>query len=297
MTITDADAAQASAEAALELADQIVTETTDDQPTNVDITGEASTQEVAEVQAALETAPTGPTDDDIIAGLLGSIKPVAEMSPFLRVAIFGDPGVRKTSFAATAPKPLMYEVDFGGAKSLLNHTELAKTRVMQFKSMYQFRQLLRFLTDDHEAFADVETLVIDTYSGLEQKSLKTFPVLSDGKPDYNQNSNQMKELTDLLRQVKKHVVITCHTKEEKDGESGRILRRPDMTPGIAKVLNGMFDIIGFMDVQEDSWTLRLQKSGPYSAKSRVGGLPDVMENPNFSTILNAYNKMRTAASN
>ena len=128
-----------------------------------------------------------------------------------------------------------------------------------------------------------------------ERSPDPAPLVIDGKPNYNINTQNLKRITDQLKHINKHVIITAHVKEVKDESSGRILIRPDLTDKVAAAVYGDFDIIGYMTVEEGTWTLRLEPTPTITAKTRVGGLPPVIENPNFGMILNAYEVTRARA--
>lgn len=239
-----------------------------------------------------------PTQDELLDILMSRIVPVTEADPYLRVCIYGYPGHRKTTFTATALDALMMELDTGGSKSLMNHANLARNvDKLPFRSMAQFNMLLDALVRDDPKLAKYKTFIVDTYNGLQSKDLSEIPFMSDGKPNYNINTQNLKMITDKLKQVQKHVIITAHVKEVKEDSTGRILRRPDLTDKVAAAVYGDFDIIGFMSLEGDDCLLRLKELNGTTAKSRVGGLPEVMVNPTFDQIVTAYNNMRTNSQN
>jgi hypothetical protein len=87
-----------------------------------------------------------------------------------------------------------------------------------------------------------------------------------------------------------HVIVTCHVKEEKDDSTGRLLVRPNLTPKLAGTLAGIFDVVGYMQLDNDTAKLQVHPTNTVTAKTRIGGLPPIIENPTFSDLLTAFNK-------
>lgn len=253
--------------------------------------------EINSIAAATAVPEPQPNLPDILDGIMARINPPNITSKYLRVLIYGDPGVRKTTFCASAPGVLVYETDTGGSESLLNFPETARTPVLPFKSTYQLNQLVDAMLNDDPRLSHIETFVIDTYTMYQAKDLAELPRKGDGGPDYLKNTENLKILTDKLRNIPKHLILTTHVKEEKDQTTGIILRRPELTPKVSQAVIAMMGIIGYMTLDGDSWQLQLQPTPGVAAKCRVGGLPATLTNPDFNTILEARNKTIATNSN
>ena len=263
----------------------------------VEVTEPVLTQEQP-TEAAPEFAAAVAEADDILDALMARIGTAETTNQYLRVMLYGPPGVRKTTFSAGSPRPLIYEVDAGGSKSLLNHPDLRNTPVLPFKSMNQCEVLIQKLGENNKLSETVDTLVIDTFSELQIKDLDRIVQDAAAKdasrnkflpigPDYNINTEHMRQIADNLRNLPKHVIITCHVKEEKDDSTGRVLIRPNLTPKLARTMAGMFDVVGYMNVDGDNWTLQVHPTTSVSAKTRLGGLPPVINDPTFQMLLDA----------
>lgn len=270
---------------------------------------------LGETADVIQTEPTGNLDtelatpvggfeavvaeaDDILDALMARIGTAETTNQYLRVLIYGQPGTRKTTFCAGAPRPLIYEVDAGGSKSLLNFAETRNTAVLPFRSINQCEVLIQKLGEENALSNQYDTLVIDTFSELQIKDLDRIVKDAAAKdasrnaflpigPDYNINTEHMRQIADNLRNLPKHVVITCHVKEEKDDTTGRVLSRPNLTPKLARTMAGMFDVVGYMNVDGDAWSLQVHPTTSVSAKTRLGGLPPVITNPSFQMLLDA----------
>ena len=252
-------------------------------------------------EAAVEEA------DKVLDALLGRIGDVFDQDPFIKIMIYGDPGVGKTTLSASAPDWLMVNIE-KGAKVLKNHKNLVgpNCQALQFKSVFQLEQLLKYLEQDHPAFAQYKTIIIDSYSELQKRDLDEIVRVEAAKdasrnkylpigPDYNINTEHLRQIGTALKNLNRHVIVTAHVKEEKDDSSGRLLVRPNLTPKLAGTMAGLFDVVGYLQRTTDASgnevrTLQVHPTNKVTAKTRIGGLPPVIENPTFDILLTAYNK-------
>ena len=244
--------------------------------------------------------------DETLALLLSRIGDVTEQSNKLNVMLYGHPGVGKTVWAATSPSWLLVNVE-KGAGVLKGHPELIGPNCdsLEYKSLVQLEKLLDYMLKDHEAFKKYETVIIDSYSELQKRDLDeivTTEARKDGNrnkylpigPDYNVNTEHMRQLAMKLRDIDKHVIVICHVKEEKDDNSGRIMVRPNLTPKLASSMAGIFDVVAYLQRTEGPdnksvRTLQVHPTPSVLAKTRISSLPPVLENATFNTLLDAYN--------
>jgi len=236
--------------------------------------------------------------DAILEKLMSRITDPADVA-YRKMMLYAPFGTGKTVFCATAPDCLIVRVEPTGTLSLMNHPEL-KAKTFEYLSVTQLEILLNKMIEKPEAFP-FKTLAIDSFSALQKDDLDAIvraesakdanrnPFLPTG-PDYNVNTEHMRQIGVLLSRLKMHVIVTCHVKETKDDTTGRVLIRPDLTPKLANTLAGQFDVVAYMSRADDG-TRKLQTSPTATvlAKTRVGGLPDVIENPTWDNVFNAAN--------
>jgi phage nucleotide-binding protein len=254
------------------------------------------------MSAGLDFSEAVAEADEVLDMLMARIAPASKANPYLKVLIYGNPGVRKTTFMATAPSPLIVDVE-RGTTSLRNFPETRDTQVLEFRSITQVETLIQKMSEGGNALDKFQTLGVDSFSEMQKKDLDNIirtAASSDASrnkflptgPDYNINTEHMRQVADSLRNLDKHIIVTCHVKEEKDDATGRILVRPNLTPKLAGTLNGIFDVVGYMslDFKGDitTWSLQVHPTATVTAKTRIGNLPPVLVDPKFSDLLDAF---------
>jgi hypothetical protein len=244
----------------------------------------------------------------ILDGLLSRIGTVDDADPWLKLYIYGSPGAGKTTWTATAPDQLSYNVE-RGAKVLRGHKDKINgfLDVMEYTSIFQARQLVRLLKEKNPAFDKYKTFTVDSGSELQGKFNKELidatcavdPTWDRTKmPDggWNQSTQFMKDFFDDLRNLDRHVIVTGHVKEEKDESTGRMIIRPNLTPAVVNAMAGVFDAVLYLErVEEPDGTVRrMLRTQPTSrptsimAKTRINNLDSILADSDFSTILTAY---------
>lgn len=227
------------------------------------------------------------------------IQTVSEKPPYLKLLVYGEPGVGKTVFAAGSPNPLFIDAEHG-TLSLLNHPELKNVLVLPLHDWAEIEKL--FWELQAGAFPEVETIVIDSISELQKRQmddllreaakqdLKRNPYLPF-QQDYKINTEVLRRLVVSLRDLDRNLIVTAHATEQQDESDGRIYLRPAVTPKLSSTLTGIMDVVGYLSLdidKEGNQTRRLQTmpSKRVIAKSRLN-LPPVIENPTFADLLTA----------
>lgn len=241
----------------------------------------------------------------VLDTLLARVTTVEERDSYLKILVYGPPGVGKTVFAATSPSPLIVDIE-KGAHSINNHPDIrGAAKVLPFKSIKQLEILIEAFKDDAPQLAEFKTIVIDSFSELQKRDLDEVVTeqaridpsrnkyLPTG-PDYNMNTEHMRQIASNLRDLDRHIIVTCAVKEEKDEGTGRLLVRPNLTPKLSGTLAGIFDVVAYMSVRNEGditvRTLQVHPSNTVTAKTRLGGLPTAIENPTFNDLLSAFVK-------
>lgn len=243
-------------------------------------------------ETSLAPPPT-PAND-----ILDQIRPVSENDPWLNVFLYGDGGVGKTVCAADSPNTLVLDCD-KSSRSLLNHPQLKNTPVLRIDALKKLSDIFWKLKAG--ALPHIETVVVDNLSELQKITLvellkaksaaQGMPINVPSQPDYQQNTAILRKMVTEFRDLERNVVFTAHVERDKDGLDGHIFLRPAVTPKLAETLEGIFDLMGFMWLENNEGNitrkLQIMPSRLIKAKSRVGGLPPIIENPTMKMLLAA----------
>lgn len=229
------------------------------------------------------------TGDNILDAIMSRIGPASVVTPKLKVMIYGLPGCGKTTFAATAPKPLVIDVE-RGARSVLNVNN--PVDVLEYRSIEQVEKTIEYLSAGNEAFKKYDTIVLDSISEMQRRLLdQQLRALGGGAPVYKadwgvygENTQRLRMLVSAFRDIDKHLICTAHSKEEKDDQTGLTVTRPDLTPKLAATVAGLFDIVGYLRInQKGERILRVQPTKMVLAKSRLA-LPEEISSPTWDMI-------------
>lgn len=229
-----------------------------------------------------------------------------EISPYIKMHLYGEPGSGKTVFAASAPKPLWLDTE-GSTEVLDDWPELKQhCKILWPKTWADINEILYALIRKDPALADRETVVIDTLTEYQRKNLDEIVIEEAGKDgsrsmflpyqqDYKKSTEMMRRLATSYKELPTHLILISHRKEEKD-DRGRLTIRPDITPKISSTIRGAVGLQGFMsskvEIDKDHketftnylWT---RPTDNVEAKTRYRHLPTLITNPTFDDILKA----------
>jgi len=224
----------------------------------------------------------------------------SQEKPSLVMLVYGQGGVGKTTFASTAPKPILADCENGAKYFGLRGIELDVAKISKWSDMKEFLEIGN--TDKYE------TLIVDPIGELMDKLKRFMIALGDGKLVQKDGSPTMagwgwlkKTLRDYLKALRdtgKNVLIIAHL-EERDDE-GRMIKRPKIETKLSDDLVNMVDVVGLMQVVtgEDNTERRIivvdPSSDKYVAKDRTGQLGKIIE-PDFQKIIDACSGTKTFA--
>lgn len=213
------------------------------------------------------------------------------LKPLVVMLVYGEGGVGKTTFASTAPNPIIADCENGAKYFGLRGI---KVNVAQIEKWSDMREFLDYVKNEANK---VETVVIDPIGELMDK-LKKFMVATgdtklvqkDGNPTmagWGWLKKTFKDYLKVLRDSGKNVILIAHIEESKDED--RIVKRPKIETKISDDIVNMVDIVGYMTVvQQEGETKRIIIVDPgndkFTAKDRTGQLGRVIE-PDFSKII------------
>lgn len=216
-----------------------------------------------------------------------------QVKPSVVMLVYGDGGVGKTTFASTAPAPLLADCE-NGAK----YFGLRGIKDIKIANIERWSDMRDFINEVSKP--EYQTVVIDPVGELMEKLKRHMVALGDKKLVQNDGSPSMagwgwlkatlRDYIKALRDLGKHVILVAHV-EEKDDE-GRLVKRPKVETKLSAELVNLVDIVAFMEVVKDEGgeEKRILRVDPVSdkfiAKDRTGQLGKIIP-PNFTHIVDA----------
>lgn len=229
--------------------------------------------------------------DAILSKLMSRISKPEVLSSNLKVLIYSEPGVGKTTFAGTSPNCLLIDVE-RGARTLQG----TSVDVMEYVSIEQIDKLVDYLLADSPALAKYDTIAFDSISEMQRRLLDQqlgqaskkagAPVYKAGWDEWGVNTQILRAMVSRFRDIPKNLIMTAHAKADKEESTGIMQMRPDLTPRLASTIAGMFDVVGYMKVNsKGERIMQVQPSKTVVAKSRIVELPKEIVNPTWSSLL------------
>ena len=227
-------------------------------------------------------------------------KDVTESAKYLKMLIYGDPKVGKTTFAGTAPSPLFLAVEPGTVVLVKNEENRARfkdTKVMEVKNMTMFNRVMGALRAGQ--MPDRKTIVLDTLSEFQHRVLmqwtkhamdtglsKNDNFLTPEWPEYNATTNMLKKAMWEFRDLERHIIVIAHCRDDSDKTRGGMsVDRPALMPSLGAQVAAMFNLVGYMFVDHDGVTkMRVQASPTVVAGSHIWSGAPIVDNPEFDTF-------------
>lgn len=217
-------------------------------------------------------------------------------NPYAKIMIFGGSGIGKTLASCIAKKALVVNCE-GGLLCLekyKDYFEMLGLDVCKPESMDDLLDLFVMLKDTDHGY---ETVILDSLTEIQKMSLEHIMASPKHKgdpdtpslQDYGINTNQVRKLVRVFRDLPMHVVFTALDIESKDDTDGTLRMMPLLTPKLQEEVMGYMDIVGylFMSADEDGKPVRkllTQPTGKYRAKDRSGTLGIGLVNPTMYDI-------------
>lgn len=201
----------------------------------------------------------------------------------LVMIVYGKAGAGKTTFAASAPRPLI--LDFENGTKYLG-TRGISADVIRMKDWFSANELLEL----DKLMKNYDTIVIDPLGEAMEKLINSPYILGrqyrqgDGSltlSGWGEAKEQMRTFIKGMRDSRKHVVIVSHVKEVRT-EQG-LEKRIQVATGLADEIPNMVDLISYLGVQKkgDEGFVRAlytpSQGGLFDSKDRTGRIPQIVE--------------------
>lgn len=213
----------------------------------------------------------------------------------IKVLVYGQPGLGKTTFALSAPLPLLLDFDNGVHRVNVMH----QVDTVQISS---WKDCLEVLNEDLSSY---KTLVIDT-AGKMLDFMGAYIIQNNPKmgkangalslQGYGERKAEFNSFLKRVSLMGKHLVFVAHDKEEKEGDQKII--RPEIGGSSAGDLIKELDLVGYMEAIGKKRTISFDPSEKYYGKNTCNlasliELPALAEgkaNNLLATIFSDYQK-------
>jgi len=237
-----------------------------------------------------------------------------------KIMIYGEPGSTKTTEAFRVGEyRLGLIADPNGHESLYNHPELAtdlatgRIKLMNYKGFSQLEAIAQAFMEGHKDFKHFDTIVIDTASNMvyldldlitkvqiEKKSKleesKRFDFENHMRGVYNQDAFRARVAFLKLFLAPVNVIATAHVRyyRAKDNPDTIVKVAPRFPPEVLAAISGFTTMVGYMKadakINEQKAVryaryLQVHPTHNVEAKTRIGGLPLVIPNPDLRQII------------
>jgi phage nucleotide-binding protein len=229
-----------------------------------------------------------------------SIGTVADLERYIKLLLYGPPGVGKTTFVAAAPKPIF--IDFENSTETLRGGPYANTPVIRDpKQIGDSEAVLRFIKS--KEIEQFETIVLDTISSMYDSFLMEWmsnsPVVKKRSGvdrhiaqqyDFRKITNVLKEIFYVLQYKEMHVVLIAHEKELVEKETNRVLQlRPQLPPTAEKSVERLINEVYYMESKPAlnkpaTRILHVDSQGKILAKNRSRLTEATIENPTWKGV-------------
>ncbi|MCP4049889.1 MAG: ATP-binding protein [bacterium] len=180
----------------------------------------------------------------------------------LNVIIYGAPGVGKTSFCASAPKPLIIDLE-GGTLSIMDRN----VDIVEAKTVFNVKEAI-----DYAVSNNYKTIVFDSLTRFSELLIESI-TSADKK-----TKPQVQHWGDLVSKIKKMIwelqgkdintIFTCLEKESNNDDS--LIKRPSLTGQLAQAIPAIVDVTGYLYVtQTGERLLSINPTDKWYAKHRT----------------------------
>jgi hypothetical protein len=248
------------------------------------------------------------TPSKTIAGL--PVLRASDRPKYINALVYGESGVGKTRLLGSADavpdlrKVLVIDAE-GGAMTL-DHC-YPNVDVIRVRTWQQVEGVFAFLEAGNH---DYQTTIWDSLTEIQKYNM--YAVLGDpsrrddldddvaGMREWGKNLEQMRRFVRRVRDLPMHCLFTALVQEDKDGKTGKILKKPGLPGKLRNEIAAFLDIVLYMYMKEvqdpadanKTIQMRMLLTGAteqFIAKDRSNKLPMVMQMPTMQDIFQILN--------
>lgn len=203
---------------------------------------------------------------------------------YIKALIYGPSGAGKTTFAATAPKPIFASSE----KGLMSIRHLAP-QFMEINSLQDLKDLYNFLKNEKHEF---ETVVIDSITEINdiiKTEIETRNKRNMQLQDWGILQKEIKDILRKFRDLPMHIIFLAQETTEKDEE--KIVKYlPSLNGKSATEIAYYMDTVGYCFIDKlGNRKIGTMPNEKYLTKDRTNVI-DGGENQNFSEWVEAMKK-------
>lgn len=230
--------------------------------------------------------------------LLDKAKPLSEEVPWIKMVLYGAPGVGKTYWAAQAPEPVF--IDFErSTETLRSVLELKDVPVFRPET---FKEVMKFVEEVAKT-KKFSTIIFDTVSSMQTFYMREYMIEVEKKGggrdrflpyqgDYRYATNELTDLWWYCQNMDANVIFIAHEKVVENDQGNIAAIYPLLTPAVRDALSQFINVIGYMEKKTNAVSktvernLYLNSTNTILAKNRLGITDQSIKNPKFGDLFN-----------
>ncbi|NLI37133.1 MAG: ATP-binding protein [Bacteroidales bacterium] len=199
-----------------------------------------------------------------------------KVQPKIKMLVYGQAGIGKTTIALSAPSPLLF--DFDGGINRVNYAHIKDTVQIE-----KYDDLLEVI--NKEDLSSYETLVIDT-GGKCMDRMTDYIIHSNSKmgrangtltvQGYSERKSIFTALCRLIAEKNKHIIFVAHRQTQQDGDDMRYV--PIFGGKNYDSLVTELDLVGYMEANGRKRTITFDPTSRNDGKNTCY-MPAVMDIP------------------
>ncbi len=201
-----------------------------------------------------------------------------EIQRNVKMMVYGQAGMGKTTLALSSPKPLL--LDFDNGVKRVNNAHLEKVSVVQIST---WNDILSLFQDEKDDVAKFDTIVVDTIGKMMDYIIAYR--CNGGNPriqDWGLINNDFKWFVGMISTLGKNVVFVAHRDTRKEGDETVFV--PALREKSYNSIVTELDLLGYVEMKNDRGVQK--RSITFDPTSKNDGkntcqLPGVMIIPNI----------------
>lgn len=164
----------------------------------------------------------------------------------VKMMVYGQAGVGKTTLALSSPKPLL--LDFDNGVKRVNNAHLAEVGIVQINS---WQEVMTLLTTEAADLAPFETIVVDTIG----KMLDFIIAYRCGGrnpkvQDWGIINSDFKWFVNSLSSLNKHIIFVAHRDTRKEGDDTVFV--PALREKSYNSIVTELDLLGYLEMKNEN---------------------------------------------